>query len=125
MKIVDVAESVPVLLCDGIPGKSPHFLNPLEVAIQHFEKYIFDVLLVPTFITYKSAYTNVERGMAPLCKALPSVFLSPNTCGTHLEMVSEKRNFKEIGDILHWNQFPSIRLGLLYNVFYLNNFYRL
>ena len=98
---------------DGGPDENPRFPKTLDVAVQHFKKHKFDVLLISTHAPGLSAYNQVEKRMAPLSKALAGLLLPYDTFGNHLdsqgrtiEVELEKRNFKETGEVLCevWNE---------------------
>ena len=97
-----------MFLFDGGPDENPRFPKTLDVAIQHFQKYKFDGLLISM-----SAYNQVERRMAPLSKALAGLVLPHGTFGPHLDsqrrtvdLELEKQIFKKAGEVLAeaWNE---------------------
>ena len=61
LKVDDVAKPIAIILCDGGPDENPRFPKTLDVAIQHFKEYNFDVLFVSTLAPGMSTYNNVER----------------------------------------------------------------
>ena len=85
IKVNDVTKPVAIILCDGGPDENPRFPKTLDVSIQHFKEFNFDVMFVSTLAPSMSAYNNVERRMAPLSKALEGVLLPHDTFGTHLD----------------------------------------
>ena len=104
---------VAMIFSDGGPDENPRFPKTLDVAVQHFKKHKFDVLLISTHAPGLSAYNQVEKRMAPLSKALAGLLLPYDTFGNHLdsqgrtiEVELEKRNFKETGEVLCevWNE---------------------
>ena len=93
--------------CDGGPDENPRFQKIFDVAIQHFKKYNLDALLISTHVPGLSAYNQVARGIAPLSKARPRIWLPHERFRTHLDSSKksthtnlEKRNFKAAGEIL-------------------------
>ena len=79
----------------------------LDVAVQHFKKHTFDVLLISTHAPGLSAYNQVKRRMARLSKTLAGLLLPYNTFGNHLDPQGrtiaaelEKHNFKKAGEVL-------------------------
>ena len=102
-----------MIFSDGGPDENPRFPKTLDVAVQHFKKHKFDVLLISTHAPGLSACNQVEKRMAPLSKALAGLLLPYDTFGNHLdsqgrtiEVELEKRNFKETGEVLCevWNE---------------------
>ena len=102
-----------MIFSDGGPDENPCFPKTLDVAVQHFKKHKFDVLLISTHAPGLSAYNQVEKRMAPLSKVLAGLLLPYDTFGNHLdsqgrtiEVELEKRNFKETGEVLCevWNE---------------------
>ena len=107
VKHENAAKPIGMFFCDRSPNENPRFPKTLDVAIQHFEKHNLDALLISTHAPGLYAYNQVERGMAPLSKALSEIFLPHETFGTHLDLSRksidtnlEKRNFKAAGEIL-------------------------
>ena len=107
VKVDDVTKSIPIILCDGGPDENPQFSKTLDVLIQHFKEFNFDVMFVSTLAPSMSAYNNIERRMAPLRKALAGVLLPHYTFGTHLDLQRrttdvelEKKNFKAAEKLL-------------------------
>ena len=107
MKVDDVTKPIAIILCDGGPDENPRFPKILDILIQHFKEFNFDVMFVSTLAPGMSAYYKVERRMAPLSKALVGVLLPHDTFGTHLDLQRrtvdvelEKQNFKATGKLL-------------------------
>ena len=67
---------VAMFFSDGGPNENPRFPKTLDVAIQHFKKHKFDVLLTSNHAPGMSAYNQVEQPMAPLSKASAGLFFS-------------------------------------------------
>ena len=111
VKVDDVTKPIATILCNGGPDENPRFPKTLNVSIQHFKEFNFDVMLVSTLAPGMSAYNNVER-MAPFSKTLAGVLLPHDTFSTHLDsqrrttdVELEKQNFKAAGKLLAeiWN----------------------
>ena len=108
VKVNDVTKPVAVILYDGGPDENPRFPKTLDVSIQHFKEYNFDVIFVSTLAPGMSAYNNAERKrMARLKKALACVLLPHGILGTHLDsqrrttyVKLEKQNFKAAEKLL-------------------------
>ena len=66
---------VATIFLDGGPDENRRFPKTLDVAVQHFNKHKFDVLLISTHAPGLSAYNQVERRMAPLSKVLAGLLL--------------------------------------------------
>ena len=97
---------VAMFLSDGGPDENPRFPKTLDVAFQHFKKHKFDAILISTHVPGMSAFNHVERGMAPLSKALAGMVLPHDTFDTHrnsqrrtVDLELEKRNFKKAGEV--------------------------
>ena len=71
--------------CDDGPDENLRFKKIFDVAIQHFKKYNLDALLISTNVPDLTAYNQVVRGIAPLSKARPRIWLPHETFGTHLD----------------------------------------
>ena len=102
MKAEDVTKPIAIILCDGSPDENPWFPKTLDVSIQHFKEFNFDVMFVSTLVPGMSAYSNVERRIA-----MADVLLPHDTFGTHLDsqrrttdVELEKQNFKAAGKLL-------------------------
>ena len=107
MKVDDVTKPIAIILCDDGPDENPRFPKILDILIQHFKEFNFDVMFLSTLAPGMSAYYKVERRMAPLSKALVGVLLPHDTFGTHLDLQRrtvdvelEKQNFKAAGKLL-------------------------
>ena len=74
-----------MIFSDGGPDENPRFPKTLDVAVQHFKKHKFDMLLFSTYAPGLSAYNQVERRMATLSKALVGLLLPYNTFGNQLD----------------------------------------
>ena len=93
-----------MFFCDGGPDENLRFPKSLDFAIQHFQKFNLEALLISAHALGLSAYNQVERRMVPLSKALSGVLLLHETFGTHLDSSRktfdtnlEKHNFKAAG----------------------------
>ena len=85
MKVDNVTKLIEIILCEGGPDENPWFSKTLDVSIQHFQEFNFDVMFVSTLAPGMSAYNNIEKRMALLRKALVGVLLLHGTFGTHLD----------------------------------------
>ena len=107
VKVNTVTKPIAIILCDDGPHQNPQFPKTLDVSIQHFKEFNFNVMFVSTLAPGISVYNNVERRMTPLSKALAGVLLLHDTFGTHLDSQGsttfvelEKQNFKAVGKLL-------------------------
>ena len=85
MKVDNVTKLIEIILCEGGPDENPWFPKTLDVSIQHFKEFNFDVMFVSTLAPGMSAYNNLEKRMALIRKALVGVLLPHGTFGTHLD----------------------------------------
>ena len=102
VKVDDVTKPIAIMLCDGGPDENPRFPKTLDVSIQHFKEFNFDVMFVSTLAPSMSAYNNVERRMAPLSKALAGVLLTHDTFGIHLD---SQRRITDVELVSRWKAF--------------------
>ena len=102
VKVNDVTKPVAVILYDGGSDENPRFPKTLDVSIQHFKEFNFDVMFVSTLAPSMSAYNNVERRMAPLSKALAGVLLTHDTFGIHL---GSQRRTTDVELVSRWKAF--------------------
>ena len=93
-----------MFFCGGGPDENLRFPKSLDFAIQYFQKFNLDALLISAHTLGLSTYNQVERRVATLSKALSGVLLLHETFVTHLDSLRktidtnlEKHNFKAAG----------------------------
>ena len=79
LKVNDKLEPIAFLFVDGGPDENPRYPKKIDVYIQHFKDFDFDVLMVSTHAPGMFAYNYVERRMAPLSEELTGVVLPHDT----------------------------------------------
>lgn len=106
-KINGASKPILIRFVDGGPDQNPHNVKVIQAAIDQFQTFNFDVVLVTTNAPGRSCFNQVERKMAPLSKKLVGVLLSHDHFGSHLDSQQrttdvelEKRNFKNAGEVL-------------------------
>ena len=88
-----------------------HFIcrypKTISNAIQHFKKHDLDAIFVATNAPGRSAFSRVERRMAPLSAQLSGVILPHDSYGSHLDSngktidpALEQQNFAKAGAVL-------------------------
>lgn len=96
-----------IISADGGSEKAPRYPKTLAVAVDRFREHDLDAHILYTNAPGYSAYSRVERRMAPLSKKLPGLVLPHDSCGTHLDDSGrtideelEKVNFEKGGNFL-------------------------
>ena len=95
------------MLRDGGPDENLRNGKAIDVAIDHFLKFNFDVVFIATNAPGRNAFNPVERRVAPLSKVLSGVILNHDHFGSHLDKNGkttdqelESKNFEFAGKML-------------------------